>query len=223
MPRDRKIRVAFEVADDGMQSVLGYFHYVTACKHIANQNIVIDYLPKGISEDPPAIHHVLKITYDWVRFYDPIDLVQSMDKVFASFHARMTLISLISIFEGCITTFEKRLIETGQIEKPKRFTYKDRLKWAINIVLRSTYGKEAMQNRIPDLCLNVDHGRRIRNLCMHNRGNYNTLYEKDIITIPTRKPIIEAEYYRYKKNKAQTVPFKLHQKLFDDIVLFADY
>ena len=58
---------------------------------------------------------------------------------------------------------------------------------------------------------------------MHNRGNYNTLYEKDIITIPTRKTIIEAEYYRYKKNKAQTVPFKLHQKLFDDIVLFADY
>ena len=47
MPRDKRIRTAFEIADDGIQAILGYFHYVAACQRIANPVIVIDYLPRA--------------------------------------------------------------------------------------------------------------------------------------------------------------------------------
>ena len=31
MPGDKEIKRAFEIADDGMQGVIGYFHYVKTC------------------------------------------------------------------------------------------------------------------------------------------------------------------------------------------------
>ena len=172
MPRDHKIKRAFEIADDGMQGVLGYYHYVLACEHVANKNIVIDYLPHIPALNPKDRKYVLPMTHDWVRHYHPVDLVQSMRGVFSAYHSRVSVISIISIFEACLAAFVQRLVDRGKISDPGYQTYKGRLRWAFSIVLNSTYGDEPMQNRRPDLCLDIDHARRIRNLWMHNNGNF---------------------------------------------------
>jgi len=43
MPRDPIIRQAFEIADDGMQAVIGYYFYVAACQYLAKPQAVWDY------------------------------------------------------------------------------------------------------------------------------------------------------------------------------------
>ena len=38
MPRDKVIKRSFEIADDGMQGVIGYFFYGLACKKLAPED-----------------------------------------------------------------------------------------------------------------------------------------------------------------------------------------
>lgn len=203
MPRDEEIKRAFEIADDGMQGVIGYFHYVKACQSLAEQSEIVKELP------PRSI----QITYEWVRPYNPQELCQVMQDDFLFYHARIALISLISIFEGALKNFIARLVETKKPLKAPRGNYKARLKWAFNIAKQSTYGPNSMKNRIPDLCLNVDHARRIRNLWMHNNGLFDEEYGNGI-SVNGRKPIIVPEYKEFLKNKKKQIPFVLNPDAF---------
>jgi len=204
MPRDVEIKRAFEIADDGMQGVIGYFHYVAGCQKLANQSEIVKELPSSS----------IRITYEWIRYYDPQQLCQVMQDVFLLYHARIALIALVSLFEGSLKNFIARLVKKGKIPKPKRDSYKARLEWAFEIAKQSTYGTKTMINRIPDLCLDVDHARRIRNLWMHNNSLFDEDYAKGI-PVNGRQPIIEPNYQEFSKNKKKSIPFILNPKAFE--------
>lgn len=181
-----------------MQGVLGYFHYMTSCMRVADKNRVIDFLPKD----------KYQMTNDWERYYKPIDLYNAMEKHFPYCHARICLVSIISIFESVISDFIDRLNETGH-ESKKFGSYKSRLKWVFNITNESTYGSSQMIERIPENCLVIDHARRIRNLWLHNNGLLDDNYGEDGIEVRGREPIVDKEYKRYKEGKK---PFAINLK-----------
>ncbi len=204
MPRDNVVKTAFEVADDGMQGVLGYFFYVMAAKKAASDTEITRHLP----------NKSIQITYDWERIYSPSNLLQEMNKYFEPYHARISLISTIGMFEGAVTNFYRRLISTNKIIKVKNDNYyKTKLKWSFELTSQSTY---ATVKRIPELCLNVDHARRIRNLWMHNNGLFDPLYEKDCIPVPGHTSIIDPLYLEYKKarGKKRNHPVIINQNTF---------
>jgi len=192
MPRDKIIKRTFEIADDGMQGVIGYFFYGLACKKVAPDDQLVVTLPK----------EAIPITHDWVRFYKPTLLIQEMNELFEPYHSRICLISIISMFEGALSSFIDRLVLAGKITKPKKSNYKARLEWAFGLALQS---RHINPKRIPDLCLDVDHARRIRNLWMHNNGLLDDGYD-DCIPIPNHSPIINPLFVEYKKDKRKKIP-----------------
>lgn len=186
MSYDSKIREYFEIADDGMQGVIGYYLYIEASQRISNKDEIIDQLP------PESID----ITFHWIRYYDPKILCDVMEPIFPYYHSRIGVINLISIFEGALGNFMHRLLETGKITAIKR-GYKERLKWAFGVVENSTMGNQETLNRIPDICLHVDHARRIRNLWMHNNGLIDEYYgdNRNGIEVQGKPPIIDESYH----------------------------
>jgi hypothetical protein len=191
MPGDIHIERAFEVADDGMQGVVGYFYYVAACQKTASRSSITRNLPNW-SRQPPAI----QITTEWVRHYDPKELSQDMETLFPSYHARVALVSLISIFESALVRFCERLKGLNISGCPSQNFYKARLQWAFNIANDSTTMARS-KSQLTDLCREVDHARRIRNLWMHNNGLFDENYEKGI-PIGGKIPIVVAQYYQWK-------------------------
>lgn len=206
MPRDKNIRKSFEIADDGLQGTIGYFFYVIACKKSANPNKLTEALPKN----------QIPITLEWVRYYDQKELVQIMESCFDLYHARICLISAISIFESALKDFIQRLNATRHISNNRvrnlKF-YKQKLEWAFGVISGSTYGKKSMQTRIPELCLQVDHARRIRNLWIHNNGLLNERYKSDCISIPGESGILVSVYDEYKRSKRK-IPIGLTPESF---------
>lgn len=200
MPRDKVIKKAFEIADDGMQGVIGYFYYGIACNKVSPNDQLIETLPKD----------AIQITHDWVRYYEPAHLVQAMNNYFEPYHSRICLISIIGIFEGALTSFIDRLIQTGKITKPSKSNYKERLKWTFGLAVQL---KKADPKRIADLCRDVDHARRIRNIWMHNNGLLDDGYE-DCISIAGASPIIDPIFAEYKKDNRKKIPVILGPNAF---------
>jgi hypothetical protein len=212
MPRDRQIRVSFEIADDGMQGVLGYLFYVNACRAAAPEPTISSNLPQG----------QIQITHDWIRYYTKENLIDTMNSYFPSYHARVCLVSVIGIFEGAMASFIQRLSDQKKISnnrKKQTRSYKKKLEWSFSMVSRSTYGRRSMQARIPELCLKVDHARRIRNLWMHNNGLFNQTYANDAICVAGHAPIIEGPYYDYKKSRKKKSPVILQPQAFFDMCI----
>lgn len=211
MPRDKDIRKSFEITDDGMQGIIGYFFYVIACKESATSKDISIRLPEN----------QIQITFEWARFYNQQDLIQIMESCFELCHARTCLISLISVFEAALKRFIGRLNETGHISNNQERHlkhYKKKLEWAFGIVSGSTYGTKSMQSRVSDLCLHVDHARRIRNVWMHNNGLLNKRYGSDCISISGKQSIVVSAYQEYRKTKKQ-IPISLRPDSFMYICL----
>ena len=202
MPRDPNIKRTFEVADDAMQGAIGYFLYGIACHNKAPVQEVLFTLP------PTSI----PITHDWDRHYQPSELCEAMRESFLPYHARVSMIAVISAFEAAITRFEERLAATGKIQRPSRQDsyYKRRLQRIFEQVRQTTYGTLEMRNRIPTLCLDVDHARRIRNLWMHHNGLFGPTYKADAIQIPGHNPIVDPSYVKFvQKRRRSVVPIVL--------------
>jgi hypothetical protein len=207
MPRDPHIRRAFEVADDAMQGAIGYFIYGTACKQSAPTQAVLAALPPHI-----------QITNDWGRNYIPGDLCQTMEDCFEPYHARVSLIAIIGAFEGALLTFARRIAAADKTFIPPKGKYKKHLEWAFSLVQQSIYGDLQMRARIPDLCLDVDHARRIRNLWMHNNGLFDFGYATDGISVQGRQPIIEPLYIaQVQKKRRKSVPIVLSRDGFGQL------
>jgi hypothetical protein len=202
MPRDAEILRAFEIADDGMQGVIGYFHYQIACQEIADKEAVKGKLPFA-DKDKPALCR-LPITVEWDRFYDPNELIVAMDDVFLSYHAQTALISIIAVFEDALKGFANRLRETQKslTKLPKgNAKYKHRLEWAFEIAKGSgAMGKT--KHMLTDCCLDIDHARRIRNLWIHNKGFFDDSYDEGPkgLSVNGKAPIIDPEYQQWKKD-----------------------
>ncbi len=213
MPRDKEIRISFEVADDCMQAVIGYYFYVIACKTNSNN--------KSVKESLPESH--IPVTLEWIRSYSRQNLMENMELYFDYYHARVCLVSVISAFEGSLTNFIERLYAQERIsnneKKRLQSSYKKELKWAFDLVAGSTYGKNKMQARVPELCLQVDHARRIRNLWMHNNGLINKKYADDSIIIDGPPPILVTNYQEYEKSRNKVFPVTLKPESFLHICL----
>ena len=189
------------MADDAMQGAIGYFIYGAACKQFASKDTVSASLPSHI-----------QITHGWARNYSPDDLCKAMERCFEPYHARVSLIAIIGAFEGALLRFASRIAEVDKTFKAPKRKYKKHLEWAFSVVQQSSYGDKQMRERIPDLCLDVDHARRIRNLWMHNNGLFDPLYKEDGICVHGRPPII-AELYveQVQKRRRKRVPIILSQ------------
>jgi hypothetical protein len=77
MARGAEIQRIFEVADDAMQGVVGYWLYSRACYESSNAEEISERLPE-----------TLPITPDWVRYYDKADLVREIGGLFCPYLVR---------------------------------------------------------------------------------------------------------------------------------------
>jgi hypothetical protein len=198
MPRDGEILRTFEIADDGMQGTIGYFHYMAACQDIADKEVVRSKLP-NIDGPNPSLY-LLRITFEWARFYDPKELISAMDDVFLPYHARTALISIIAIFDAALKGFADRLRKTQQgLKLPRgRDSYEAKLKWAF-VLAKNSQTMARTRHLLTDCCSDVDHARRIRNLWVHNNGLFDSSYghAKPINGNP---PVIDPEYRQWEKD-----------------------
>ncbi len=202
-----------------MQGAVGYFYYVVAAQGLAKEERIIDYLPKGLAKQSDGTHKpafVMNMFHQWVRFYNPLELIQTMHSVFIPYHIRTCLLGIVSIFEGYLRNTTDRLVKKGLIPRLPD-TYKQRLKWAIDIVLTSNYGDSEMQKRCPKLCLDLDHARRIRNLWMHNNGNFNKRYKRDALAIAGHDAIVVPAFLKFKKSPKSKIAFPIEMALFETI------
>ncbi|MFC2099546.1 hypothetical protein ACFLSF_01785 [Candidatus Bipolaricaulota bacterium] len=205
MPRDQGILRTFEVADDAMQGVVGYWLYGNACRQAANDIGIQSFLP----EEFPLTHR-------WPRNYDRSDLTRAMNDLYEPYHSRVALISIIGVFEVAIKGFMQRLRAAGKCEKPAPDSYRQKLEWAFKVALQSTHGSQKVINRIPDLCLGIDNARRIRNLWMHSNGLFDVRYEEDGIRVAGREPVIEEAFRRFRDSGGQ-VPVVMDPTSFLDM------
>jgi len=113
-----------------------------------------------------------------------------MEQCFEPYHARVSTIAIIGAFEGALLNFAARIAAVDRTFSPPKGKYKKHLEWAFSLAQQSSFGNLQMRARIPDLCLDVDHARRIRNLWMHNNGLFDSLYATDGISVQGRQPII---------------------------------
>ena len=171
-----------------------------------------DYLPRL----PVAggFSHAIPITHEWGRHYDARELTSAMDSGFAQYHARTCLITVVSLFEACLGSLRQRLERRKGLAPLAKDLYKPRLVWAFGEILRSTYGNPSMIDRLPALCLDIDHARRIRNLWMHNRGLLTLRYRTDAISLRGQKPAIDPAYTRWSKAPRARTVLPISQELF---------
>ncbi|TES83845.1 MAG: hypothetical protein E3J91_01450 [Hadesarchaea archaeon] len=206
--RDIKILDEFEFADYLMKDVLGYFQYVNASVQSASPEDKISRLPEK----------VLPFTRGWVITYSPKILVKQMDEKFQFYHTRSSLIVLVAIFEVALRSFAAHLNENEHDSifkgiNPELGGYKTLLERAFDFVIpnkESIYSggyKEAI-NRLPEVCLDVDEARRLRNLFMHHRGLFHESYEKQAIPINGNIKL-HPQYLKFRKNPEQKVPVLL--------------
>lgn len=206
--RDIKIRDEFEFADYLMKDVLGYYLYANASVQSASSEDKISRLPEK----------VIPFTRGWFITYSPKILAKKMDENFRFYHTRSSLIALVSMFEVALRSFAARLNEKKDDLvfkgiKPKNCGYRILLKRAFDFVIlnkESLYrgiNKEAI-NRLPEVCLDVDEARRLRNLFVHHRGLFHKSYEEQAIPINgeiKRHP----RYLKFLENPEQRIPVLL--------------
>jgi len=92
-----------------------------------------------------------------------------------------------------------------KIGKLKSKNYGALLEWAFDFVIpRKEYLYDGPKDeerikiieRVPELCLDVDHARRLRNVFMHNRGLFDKRYGTDAMEVPGRQPKMRQEFLR---------------------------
>ena len=184
MEPDPVIKTHFEIADDSIQGMLGYYHYVANCHALAPKDRVLARL------DEPLI----QITEEWRREFRAADLCTTMADIFDKYHSRTLLISLVSVFDATLIDFIKRLQTLGKCTKVKRKGYKERLEWVFFKIVEKDDPTPGSPKSIFDICLEVDHVRRVRDLFVHHNGKVNAGYRDSVIRIPGYQPIF---YYGY--------------------------
>ncbi|MFA5974694.1 MAG: hypothetical protein WC859_00835 [Elusimicrobiota bacterium] len=159
----------FEIADDALIALRGYHAYVA------------DAILRPLNDYPTIPTDGLQITHDWKRLHDKDILITQMTSAFEIVHARNAILIMVSILEAAIVDFLEVLGKTGHPQTVKN-NYKARIIWSIPFVKRTDYGGANWNSRADNVCQDVDHARRIRNLLMHNNGTYAPRYSTDVIT-----------------------------------------
>lgn len=175
MTRDSELQRAFETIDDSLTAVLGYSHYSMATYYSSqvNDQQILQHLPSS----------ALQITHEWARFFDEGQLVSAMQSMYSLVTARLGLVLVVSYYEPGLKRMMERVVQQGKDLKDVPRDYKPKLEWAFRKIAMPSYGTPTMVQRVPELCLDVDHARRLRNLFMHNNGLFNQRYADDALAI----------------------------------------
>ena len=193
MEPDPVIKTHFEIADDSIQGLLGYYHYVANCHTLAPKDTVLAQFAETR----------IQITDSWSRKFRAADLCTTMEDIFEKYHCRTILVNLVSVFDATLLDFNKRLHALDKIKKEPK-NYKSRLKWIFFNVVDKDDPTPGSPKSIYDICLEIDHVRRVRDLFVHHNGRVNSMYKNSTIKIPGHQPIL---YYGYDDNdvKAENI------------------
>jgi hypothetical protein len=195
LARDPEIQKIFEITDDSLQGLLGYFYYVINAIGWAPVFGIFNTLPKD----------QIPLTHEWDRNYDRQELILEMNKSFVAYQTRTTIVAMVNVFEVATKKFLKRLNDTSHPQQNIRDSgkfYKQRLDWVFKKVERSSFGNVNMQTRIPQLCLDVDHARRLRNISVHNNGLFDDRYESDAIQVGDSPGLTHPDFQKYSANRS---------------------
>ena len=196
MKRDPDIQMAFEVADDSLQGVLGYHLYTIAVQKSADMEKIATYLPADR----------LPITFDWDRFYSKQELIDLFTSPFFELvQARISLIATTNVFDAALIRFIQHLNEKALQKKRQRY-YKQRIEWAFQESLKSDVGRKDTLDRLPRTFGIVDNARRLRNLIVHNHGLFDSKYETDAITPHDIVIDLHPDYEKYQKDRQTPIP-----------------
>ncbi|MDP3025675.1 MAG: hypothetical protein Q8O10_09105 [candidate division Zixibacteria bacterium] len=212
MARNPEILKIFEVADDSLQGLLGYYLYTNiAARWAPDEGFRITLPPERIP-----------LTFEWDRFYNRDEMIWSMRQLFTPYHTRISLVAIVNIFEVATADFIKSLENSGHNQRIQGniYHYKNRLNWVFDKVAGSTYGNQSMQARLPQLCLEVDHARRLRNISVHNNGLFDNKYETDSLPLTGYTSLIHPGYTEYKKDPSKPVTLILTP---EDYLRFSRY
>lgn len=163
------IEGVFLTADDALQGLWGFHTFVNAAVDIAPREQMKNRLPP----------EYFQMTPEWVRFYEPEELLKEMDLVFEFIHCRNSLMLLMSVFEGALRRFNEELHNLTLAKEGRE--YKSLLKWVFDLLRNTGSGSAAMQSRLPETCGDIDNARRLRNCFAHNNGRYSQRYLDDAI------------------------------------------
>src|SRR2546428_277453 len=159
VPRDAKIEGIFTTADDAMQGLWALHMYLKAATDIAEGQSIALRLPQ----------QVFPLTHDWLRFYDPKELVGAIRETGIDFLlSRASLVSLVAISEAALDRMNARLESLGHSRREDG--NKKLLQWAFGMVKDSSSGSEKMLGRLRETCGDLDNARRLRNCIVHNNG-----------------------------------------------------
>lgn len=160
MPRDPTVQRIFLTTDDALQGLWGLQSYVAAAVDVADQNRIKERLPDS----------TFQITHEWLRYYDRDNLLKAMEAVFEAILCQQSLVTMVATFEGAVARMNKRVRRVCPVPKREIFC------WVFDIVQHSNRGSKSMIERLPDVCGDVDHARRLRNCIVHNNGRYDRDY-----------------------------------------------
>ena len=190
MSRDKTVEAIFTTADDALQGLFGLHACINAAYELVPKDQLVKRLPKG----------KFRLTHEWVRYYDPSELVAATEQFFEFVQCRTSLTSLVSIFEAATERFLERLHESNHIGPPPSH-YKRQLKWVFETVKGTQMGSPTMVSRLPDTCGDLDNARRLRNCIAHSNGKYDDTYGSDVINDGWVKVQMERDYQTYLRDR----------------------
>lgn len=237
MSPNREIFRTFRTADKSIELALKYYYYVYASERTASPHIRYMNLPRGGTP----------LTHNWNKTVSPQKIIDTMYNEFDSYHHGVCLVDLTNILSTALEKFFKklagkdpilglkyddkffRLAKKGDIKCVSGSTpnYESLLKIASDIVIskkddlfggvsRNKENKKYI-DWVPDVCLDVDDARRLRNCFVHHNRLFNdsyknrTIYNKDNLR---KLPELHQRFSKYQDDEIyKEVVISRHQEL----------
>jgi hypothetical protein len=196
--RDKDIQRVFEIADDSLQGILGYHLYVVSMQSASNVEKIAQYLPDK----------AFQMTFDWIRYYQKESLIRAFEPPFLEFYqSKISLISIVTVFDVMLNNFIKNLMEKGHSQKLKNTKLKNCIEWAYGQLSPChVVGNDSMVKRLPETFGIIDNARRLRNLIIHDQGLFEAKYEQDVLKFGNIVPDMHPSYSLYKVNPQELIP-----------------
>jgi hypothetical protein len=197
--RDKDIQRVFEIADDSLQGILGYHLYVIAMQSASNIEKIAQYLPDK----------AFQMTFEWIRYYQKEDLIQAFTPPLLEFYqSRISLTSLVTVFEVALDGFINNLAKKGYIKKLKNQRFvKNCIEWAYDQLSPChVVGNDSMVKRLPVTFGIIDNARRLRNLIIHRQGLFDDSYEEQVIHFKDIVVDMHPQYSQHKANPQKPFP-----------------
>jgi hypothetical protein len=197
--RDKDIQRVFEIADDSLQGILGYHLYIVAMQLASNVEKIAQYLPDK----------AFQMTFEWIRYYKKDDLIQAFKPPFLEiYQSRISLTSLVTVFEVALDGFINNLAKKGYIKKLKnQKSVKKCIEWGYEQLSPChVEGNDSMVKRLPVTFGIIDNARLLRNLIVHNQGLFDENYEQDAIKFKDIISDIHPHYCQFKANPQKPIP-----------------